>query len=185
MTDTRVASRYAKSLLDLAIEKGILDKVYQDMQMFADVCSQNSSFVLMLKNPVVPHHKKKSILSALFKNKVNPATMAIFDVIARKNREAFLPSIATEFARMYREEKGIDKVVVTTTFPLTDDLRKRFKQNITAQTGRQVDLTEKIDPDLIGGFIIKIGDRQMDNSVRSKLKSLMYEFTDDSYIKSF
>ncbi len=185
MTDTRVASRYAKSLLDLAIEKGILDKVYQDMQMFADVCRQNHSFVLMLKNPIVTHDKKRAILSALFKNKVNPATMAIFDVIVRKNREAVLPAIATEFARMYRQEKGIDLVTVTTTFPLTDDLRKRFRKTITEQTGRQVDLTEKVDPDLIGGFILKIGDRQMDNSVRSKLKSLMYDFTDDSYIRSF
>ncbi len=185
MTDARVASRYAKSLLDLALEKGVLDEVYKDMVLFSTICQQNRDFVLMLKNPIINHHKKKTILYSLFKGKVNPATMSIFDVITRKNREAFLPAIATEFAEMYRKEKGIDKVTVITTFPLTEELRQRFKKTIAEKTGRKVDLTEKVDPSLIGGFILKIGDKQMDNSVKSKLKSLMYEFADDSYVKTF
>lgn len=185
MTDLRVASRYAKSLLDFALEKGILEEVYQDMALFSDICRKNQDFVLMLKNPIIYHDKKKNILHSLFKGKVNAATMAIFDVIVRKNREAHLPAIATEFGNMYRQYKGIDNVTVTTPFPLTDDLRKKFKQVIIEKTGRQVDLTEKVDPSLIGGFVVKIGDRQMDNSVKAKLKSLMQELSDDSYVKTF
>lgn len=183
MTNSRVASRYAKSLLDLAIEKGILDEIYQDMVMFGEICRQNRDFVLMLKNPIVNHDKKKAILYALFKGKVNPVTLAFFDIITRKNREAILPSVAAEFGEMYRKQKGISRATVITTFPLTDELRKKFRQNITEQTGKKADLIEKVDPSLIGGFILKIGDRQMDNSVRAKLKSLMYEFSDDSYVK--
>lgn len=185
MTDLRVASRYAKSLLDLALEKGMLDEVYQDMAMFSNICRKNQDFVLMLKNPIINHDKKKAILYTLFKGKVNAATMAIFDVIVRKNREAFLPAIASEFANMYRQHKGIDNVTITTTFPLTQDLREKFKKAITEKTGKKVELTEKVDPSLIGGFIVKIGDRQMDNSIRSKLKSLMQELSDDSYVKTF
>lgn len=185
MKDARVASRYAKSLLDLAIEKGILDEVHQDMIKFGEVCRQNNDFVLMLKNPIINHAKKKAILYALFKDKVTPATLTIFDIITRKNREEFLPDIAEAFEEMYRKQKGISRVTVTTTFPLADDLRKKFKQAVAEQTGNQIDLIEKVDPSLIGGFILKIGDKQMDNSVSSKLKSLMFDFSDDSYIKTF
>lgn len=184
MTDIRVASRYAKSLLDLALDKNILEQVYQDMVMFSNICQQNHDFVLMLKNPIINHDKKKAILYSLFKGKVSEATLSIFDVIVRKNREAFLPAIAAEFINLYRQQKGIEKVTITTTFPLTPELRSKFKQAITQKVGKQIDLTEKTDPSLIGGFVLKIGDKQMDNSVRSRLKTLMHELSDDSYVKA-
>lgn len=185
MTDSRVAFPYAKSLLDFAIEKGILDEIYQDMVMFGEVCQQNRNFVLTLKNPIINHEKKKAILHSLFKDKVTPATLVMFDIITRKNREAHLPAIAAEFGELYRKQKGIIRATVITTFPLTDELREKFKKTIKEQTGKQIDLIEKVDSSLIGGFVVKIGDKQMDNSVRSKLKSLLYEFSDDSYVKTF
>ena len=185
MTDHRVATRYAKSLIELAIEKGVVEKVHNDMLMFSKLCQSNRDFVLMLKNPIISHTKKLKILYKLFEGKVDPSTLAIFDIITRKNRELFLPAIAEEFANQYRTYKGIEKAVVTTPFPLTDALRARFKQLIAEQTGKSVELVEKIDKELIGGFVLKIGDRLMDNSVQYKLKSLSYEFDDDSYIKAY
>ena len=186
MTDNRVANRYAKSLIELAIEKGVVEKVHDDMVMFSKLCQTNRDFVLMLKNPIINHHKKKNILYKLFEGKVAPSTLAIFDIITRKNREAYLPAIAEEFVVQYRLYKGIAKAVVTTPFPLTDKLRATFKQMVTEHTGgKSAELIEKVDPALIGGFVLKIGDLLMDNSVQHKLKSLSYEFDDDSYIKAY
>ena len=185
MTDSRVASRYAKSLIELAIEKGALENIYQDMRLFAQTCDSNRDFKLMLKNPIVNHGKKKAILYKIFQGKVNESTLAIFDIITRKNREAILPAVAEEFIQQYRQHKNIDKVTVTTSVPLTSALREKLISQIQERTGNKVDLTEKVDPDLIGGFVLQIGDRMMDNSVKSKLKALEYEFTDESYTKGF
>ena len=185
MTDNRVAHRYAKSLIELAIEKGVVEKVHQDMLMFSGLCQSNRDFLLMLKNPIINHGKKRKILYSLFEGKVDPSTLAIFDIITRKNREFYLPAIAEEFVSQYRLYKGIEKAVVTTPFPLTESLRAEFKKMVADRTGKSVELVEKVDKELIGGFILKIGDRLMDNSVQHKLKSLSYEFDDDSYTKAY
>lgn len=185
MTDSRVASRYAKSLIELAIEKNALEEIYQDMQLFDKTCQTNRDFRMMLKNPIINHDKKKSILYKIFQGKVNESTIAIFDIITRKNREEILPSLAEEFIHQYHKHKNIDEVLVTSSVPLTPELREKLIQNIKERTGHKVDLTEKVDPDLIGGFVLQIGDRMMDNSVKSKLKALQYEFADESYIRGF
>ena len=185
MTDNRVANRYAKSLIELAVERGVVEKVHNDMLMFSKLCQSNRDFLLMLKNPIISHDKKRKILYKLFEGKVDTSTLAIFDIITRKNREQFLPAIAEEFVNQYRTYKGIEKAIITTPFPLTNDLRTKFKNMVAEQTGRSVELVEKVDESLIGGFVLKIGDRLMDNSVQHKLKSLSYEFDDDSYIKAY
>lgn len=185
MSDTRVASRYAKSLMELAIEKDALEEIYKDMQLFSETCQSSHDFRLMLKNPIIGHDKKKVILYKIFQGKVHESTLAIFDVITRKNRESILCAISNEFISLYRQHHSIDKVVVTTSVPLTPDLREKMIRKIKERTGNKVSLTEKVDPDLIGGYILQIGDRMMDNSVRSKLKALEYEFTDESYVKGF
>lgn len=185
MADTRAASRYAKSLIELAIERDALEEVHKDMQLFAETCMANRDFKLMLKNPIINHSKKKAILYKIFEGKVQKSTLAIFDVITRKNREMILPAIADEFVRLYRQHNGIDTVVVTTSVPLTTELRQKLVSTIKERTGKKVALTEKVNPDLIGGFVLQIGDQMMDNSIKSKLKALEYEFTDESYIKGF
>lgn len=184
MVNSRVASRYAKSLLDLAVEKKILKEVYDDMVYFMQTSKANHDFVLMLRNPIISHEKKKAVLYALFQNKFNPATLAIFDIITRKNRESYLPAIAESFEIQYRQHQGIVKAIVITPMPLTDTLRKQFIDMVAAQTGKKIELEERVDPSIIGGYVLKIGDQQMDNSVKAKLKTLSYEFSDDSYVKS-
>ncbi len=185
MIDHRVANRYAKSLIELAIEKGVVEKVHDDMLMFSELCQSNRDFLLMLKNPIINHAKKRKILHQIFDGKVDPSTLAIFDIITRKNRELYLPAIAEEFVAQYRTYRGIQKATLTTPFPLTEALRAKFNALVAEQTGKTVELVEKVDPELIGGFILKVGDRLMDNSVKHKLQTLSYEFHDDSYVKAY
>lgn len=186
MAEERVASRYAKSLLELAEEKNVLEEVHGDMLLFSEVCSQNRDFVLMLRNPVVKHDKKKAVLEAIFKDKVDALTIANFDIITRKNREAILPAVAREFHNLYNIRKGIEVATVTTAVPLDKELREEIEKLVQKITsGKKVDLTEVIDEDIIGGFTLKIGDRQIDDSLKTKLKTLQLKFSQNQYIKEF
>lgn len=171
MIETRAASRYAKSLIGLAIEKGVLEQVHEDMQFFTRVCEENRAFLLALSSPVVNHQKKLAILNGIFKTRVSPITFSIFDIITKKNREAILFDIAREFHNQYNQYKNVQPAQVTTTFPLDEKLRSEFKQKVIESTGKQeVELEEKVDPKLIGGYVLKIGDRQIDESIKSRLQ---------------
>lgn len=184
MTDSRAASRYVKSLLGLAIEKGALDAVHSDMLMFSKLVDGNRDFALMLRNPIIKHDKKRQILEKIFQGKVNPLTMAIFDIITRKNREPLLPSIAKEFHNAYNDYKGVGKATVVTATPLDAKLRAEFEQMVKGLSDKkQVELIESVDPEMIGGFVLNIGDRQIDASIKNKLKALQVKFSQNPYIK--
>ncbi|MDN4166137.1 ATP synthase F1 subunit delta [Cytophagales bacterium LB-30] len=185
MSDSRVASRYAKSLLGLAHEKGVLEEVNADMRLFAQVADANYDFVLLMKNPIVNHAKKLQVLTALFSKKVNPLTLEFFKIITRKNREEVLPGIAKEFGLQYNIFKGIVEAKVTTTFALDAASRKQFVDIIKEVTKKEVALKEAVNPDLIGGFILTIGDRQIDESVSGKLYALRRTFSENPYVKTF
>lgn len=185
MSEHRIASRYAKSLLDLADEQGALEEVNKDMQMFSKLADENRDFVLMLKSPVVAHDKKLAILNKVFTGKVHKLTIAIFQILTKKHREAYLPAIAVEFHHQYNVRKGIEEATVTTTFPIDAALRKEFEGIVAKISGKKVELTEEIDDSLIGGFVLKIGDRQIDDSLSSKLSALKLKFSQNPYVKEF
>ena len=184
MADLRVASRYVKSLLGLAVEQGAVEAVHQDMILFSKICSENRNFVVMLRSPVVRHEKKRAILEKIFSGRVNALTMAIIDILTRKNREPLLPAIANEFHNAYNEYKGIGKANITTTLPMEKDLRDSIEAIVTKLSNKkQVELDEKVDKDLIGGFILNVGDRQIDASIKSKLRALSLKFNENYFVK--
>ncbi|MFN8357756.1 MAG: ATP synthase F1 subunit delta [Spirosomataceae bacterium] len=176
MSEQTVAFRYAKSLIGLAQEKGVLDQVHQDMKFFSQVCDENRPFELALKSPIVKHYKKLEILEALFKERVHPVSFSIFDIITKKNREAVLPSVAQAFQAQYAEIKNIVTAHLTTAAPITDEQRKQFINVVADATGKTVELREKIDAKLIGGFMLRVGDKQIDASIKSRLNDLKLKF---------
>lgn len=186
MADSRVASRYVKSLLGLAVEQGVVEAVHADMQLFDNVCRANRDFVLMLKSPIVRHEKKKEILTRLFSDKVHKLSMSIIEILTSKNREPLLPAIATEFHNAYNEYKGIGKASITSTIPIDAKLRGELEAIVRKLSNKtQVELVEKVDKDLIGGFILNVGDRQIDASIKNKLKALKIKFSENPFVKQF
>lgn len=186
MSNYRAASRYVRSLLGLAQEQGSLDEVHKDMQLVDKVCNESFELVVMLRSPIIKHDQKKAILVKIFGGKVHKLTMAIIEIVARKNREALLPSIAREFHNAYNDFKGIQKASITS--PISID--KEFRNEIEA-IARQlcdkktIELEEKVDKDIIGGFVLNVGDKQIDASIRSKLNSLRISFSQNPYSKGF
>ncbi|MVM38310.1 ATP synthase F1 subunit delta [Spirosoma sp. HMF3257] len=177
MAVATVAARYAKSLLDLAKEQGLTETMYKDMLFFKKTVDQSRPLLLMLKNPIVRAEKKSAILKAVFASRVDAVTMAFFEIIAKKNREPIMDAIAQEFINQYDRMKGVDRATVITTIPLTEALRQKFKGIVMETTGSKlVELEEKIDERLIGGYVLRVGDQQIDGSIRSQLNDLRLRF---------
>lgn len=186
MADIRAASRYVKSLLGLAVQENVLDQVHHDMLLFSNVVDTSQDFKLMLRNPIIKHDMKREILKKIFKGKVNSLTMSFFDILTRKNREPILPSIAKEFHNAYNEYKGIGKATITTAIPLDEKLRSEIESLVkTFSNKNEIELIEKTDKEMIGGFILNVGDRQVDTSIKNKLKALKLEFSQNPFIKEF
>ena len=184
MADLRVASRYIKSLIGLAVERDVLEAVHEDMLLFTKVCRENRGFTAMLKSPVIRHEKKSDVLHKIFSGKVDDLTMAFIDIITRKNREPILFTIAGEFHAAYNEYKGIGQAYITTTIPMDADLRETIETIVKKLSNKkQVEIKEKVDKDLIGGFILNVGDRQIDASIKGKMKALQLKFNENYFVK--
>jgi F-type H+-transporting ATPase subunit delta len=185
MSDFRVASRYVKSLLGLAVEQGELEEVHKDMLLFSKTCKENRSFTAMLRSPVIRHENKRAILRKLFSKKVSKLTMAMIDIITVKNREPILPAIASEFHNAYNAYKGIGKAYLTTTIPADKELVKIMEGISKKLAGKSnIELQATVDAGLIGGFVLTVGDQRIDASIKSKLKTLSHKFDEHYFIKS-
>ena len=182
MADQRVAARYAKSLLDLGKEMGTLETVKQDMDLLSKTMAESRDLRLLLRNPIVKHDKKLAILTAIFQGKVSDITMRFFTILTQKNRESALESMGPEFVAQYNVLQGIQTAEVTSATPLTPASRAEMEKLVTEQTGlTQVKLTEKVDPELIGGFVLRVGDQQIDDSVRTSLRKMRTSLQENSY----
>lgn len=182
MSDLRVASRYAKSLIDLAQEKGVLEQVHEDMQLFAKTVKDSRDFKLFLTNPIIKHGKKLVVLKNIFTGKVSDMTLRFFLLITEKNREAILENIAQQFIGQYNLLKGIEKAQVTTAVALNPESRAQLNQKVAQLTGKTIQLEEKVDPSIIGGFLLRVGDKQVDDTIRTSLRTLKNKFKENPYI---
>jgi len=184
MKGTRVSSRYAKSLLGIAKEQGELEQAYSDMKLISETCENNKELTLLLKTPIVKADKKIQVLDALFSNHIGKLSMRFVQTIARKGRERFLYTIAVEFQNQYKVEKNIVTAVVTSATGLDEKLRKKVLELVKNSVASEVELIENQDKDLIGGFIVRLGDKQVDASIHRKLndlkKSLSEQFVSDN-----
>lgn len=171
-----VASRYAKSLIELAEEQNNLDAVKLDVEAVISILKSNSELLSVLKNPIIAVDKKQNILAAIFKDKANPLILAFFNIMVSKGRSNILLDIMEEFIREYNEKKGIVKATVTSATVLSETNLAELQSKITQEVNAQVILKNIVDPNLIGGFIVRVGDRQIDVSIAGKLNKLEKHF---------
>ena len=183
MQGTRVASRYAKSFIDLTMEQGVLEQAYDDMKTIAKLCGSNHDFVTFLKSPIIKTDKKLAVLKEIFAGKLNKVTDAYIQLITNKKREIYLAEIAIEFINQYKEKKKILTAVVTTANGIDDIIRKKVMDIVKGVSSSEVVLEEKIDKEIIGGFIIRVGDKQVDASIARKINSLKRSFKENPFIK--
>jgi F-type H+-transporting ATPase subunit delta len=183
MSNPRLATRYAKSLLDLSIEKGQMEEVFADMQWLQSVCKSNRDFVNLLKSPVITGDKKIKIVDAVAGGKLNTLTSAFNTLLIKKNRESVLPEIATAFINQYKEYKNIHTLKLTTATPVSEEVKNAIIQQVKRTGGYEnIELEETVDKNIIGGFILQVDDKLVDASIAFELKAIAKQFDDNQFI---
>lgn len=183
MTNPRLAARYAKSLIDLSIEKGQLEQVYTDMQWLHAVGKSNRDVVNMLRSPVISGDTKKKILEKITTGRIGELTAAFTRLLITKGRESNLPDITAAFIQAYKDKKNIHTVKLTTAVPVSDAVKNSLVEQVKKSAGYQnVELEEKVNPDLIGGFVLQVGDKLVDASIAYDLKNIARQFDNNDFI---
>jgi len=172
MKGTLVASRYAKSLLDLSIEQNSVEKVNNDMVELSAVCVESKDFVNMLNNPVIHSSKKVEVFTALFNGKMEPISVDFLTLITKNNRANILPTIADSFIHLFKQHKGIVDVIITSAETLDAKTKATILEKVKSTVNGELSVVEKIDDSIIGGFIVNVEDKQIDASVASQLTNL-------------
>ena len=176
MRNTKVAARYARALLDLAIEQKNLDSVLGDMMVFAATVKNSSEFELLLSNPVVKADKKIEIFQLAFEP-FEKCTQDFIALITNNGREAMLGDIAEAFEAQVKEHKGIVPMTLTSATPLDASTGDSIIAKVQSSVEGTLEVEEKIDESLIGGFMVRMGDMQIDASVANQLNNLKQRLT--------
>ena len=185
MRETRIAIRYAKALFELSLEQNSLEQTNVDMMLVHDVCIQNREFRLMLSSPIIKIDKKQGVMKSLFEEKIGKLSLAFLNIITSKRREHFIDPIASQFLALYKEHKGILSVTLTTAVDADEDIRNKVKTMVGGFTHKEIDLVEEVKKEIIGGFILRFGQYQFDDSIRKKIMKLKKEFNINIYEKGF
>jgi F-type H+-transporting ATPase subunit delta len=180
-----VASRYAKSLIDLSVEKKQLEETRDDMKLVKQVCDENHALVVLLNSPIVKTDKKLAILNEIFEKKISKLSLSFLVLLCKKRREAFIPEIALAYDEQYRTKKNITTAIIKTASELDAKTKKRVLEIVKQTSGDgEIELIEKVDEAIIGGFVLSISDKQLDQSVKSKLNDLRKNLLNNKYIPS-
>jgi F-type H+-transporting ATPase subunit delta len=185
MKEIRVANRYAKALLELAIELNVLQQIKADAELVSTVCRQNRDFVLMLKSPVIKEKKKLSVVKEIFKDKLNQLFFQFLVIITRNRREDLIPEISNQFIVLYKKYKNILPANLSTSVEVDNETRQKLINLLHKHTKSEIELTEEVKKELIGGFILSFEDKQYDASIQRKIKNLKKEFEINLYVKGF
>ena len=174
-----VATTYAEALYQAAAHKNVVDQVASDLKALAEALGADSDVARVLNNPKIDSRAKKAALGALA-GTANPLTINLLQVLVDRGRLEELPAVAQAFAERVASAEGRLAVEVTTAVPLVDDLRAKVVERIREQTGKTPEITERVDPDIIGGLVLRVGGVVTDASVRGRFDGLRRTITDAS-----
>jgi len=181
MKSTRAAQRYAKAILDLAKDQDATKVVNTDMIGIFNTIANSEDLQELLASPVVKAEVKKNALKEIFKD-AHTITTGSFDVLVDNNRIIQLQAVAQKYTALFNEMNHVQVAEVTTAVPLDANLEAKILDKVKELTGNTATLESTVDPSILGGFILRIGDLQYNTSVAKSLSNLKREFTNNTYI---
>lgn len=185
MVVTKLGRVYAKALLDLAREQNQVEAIREDMRLVSATLKESRELASVMSSPIVKADKKQAILKEIFGGKVNEITERFFMIVVNHGREGALRVIAQGYENMYLHLKGIERVQVTTAYPLSKAEVDAVAKKAAAYTGKEVELNQIVDENIIGGMVLRVGDKRYNGSFAHQLKTLRRQFKDNQYIKDF
>jgi len=168
-TAARLADTYARSLLDLAKESGTVDAVAADLEVVSTLLAQQPDLEAFLASPYFAEETKQGLVQETFTGRLNRLTVNFLSVMIDHNRGAFLPGILGRFRQLYRLYQGYETVSVTVAQGLSEEQVQKLARDLAEALRAKIDLEVQVDPSLLGGIIIRRGDKMLDNSVRGRL----------------
>ena len=182
MIGSRAAIRYAKAILNLASDLKKAEVIDADMRLIALTIEENSDLQVMIDSPVIKADAKKSVLKSIFDKKIDTTSEGLIDLLVENRRLPLLAEVAKQYTLLYTIDKGSQVAEVTTAVPLTADLEGKVLAKVKEITGKNVTVENKVDPSIIGGFILRVGDKQYDASILGKMNNLRRAFEKDAYV---
>lgn len=176
MAGTRAAIRYAKAIIDQANDRNATEMVQEDMKLIASTVASNQELLLFISNPTLNVEAKNNALSEIFAS-TNAVTKSLFRLLLENKRFELLHDIAVEFSKLYDEAKGIQHAEVTTAFTMDQTLEEKVMAKIRTFSDKKIIIKNIVDPAIIGGFIIRIGDQQYNASIANSLHTLKRELS--------
>ncbi|NLR89709.1 MULTISPECIES: ATP synthase F1 subunit delta [Flammeovirga] len=174
--ESRVATRYAKAFVSVALQEGSQDKLYADADFILSTINDSRELQNALNSPIIKAEKKAAILTGIFSANVSDLTNKLITLVVEKNRTSALSEIVKAIKAEFDVVKNIQRATVVTSTPLNATTKEALVAKVTKSTGKTVELEEKVDPSLIGGYILTVGDKQLDCSVKSQLQQLKVAF---------
>lgn len=185
MKSTKLAGRYAKALFDYAQQQDKIEQVNSDLILVKNVIKENRELKFIIESPIIFPDKKNNIFSNIFDGKICDLTFGFLSLIIIKKREPALTAICDEFLALYNDYHNIKIVQVITASPLSPTLIEEIKRRMEKKISATVLIQEKIDPNIIGGVVIKYDDFLFDASITSKINQLRSEFSQNVYQAAF
>jgi F-type H+-transporting ATPase subunit delta len=172
MNISTIRVRYAKAFFSVAKEKKMIETLKADAQMVLDLCKQSNELVLLFESPVVSTSKKIELIIRIFKQEINTITLDFLLLIAKNKREAYIPGICINFLDLIKKDQNIKTAVLTTATKVVDKTLGKIKAVMEKELNSKVEITGKVDPEIIGGLILRVEDKQFDSSVTTQLKKI-------------
>jgi F-type H+-transporting ATPase subunit delta len=181
-----VAKRYAEALYSLAEERNETQAVRSDMAFIAEAIKGSPELRAFIRNPVMSAGLKRKALGATLADHCGKLAAQMVYLLVSKRREPLLEDIALAFAQVYKHHNGIITVYVNSAVPINDEIRKSIKEKVLNSTEypgiKEVELEERIKPELIAGMVVRVGDKQQDSSFARELSELKYTFSKNLYV---
>jgi len=171
MNESQISVRYAKALYQSAEEQGKTDAVYRDMDLVSETCKIRD-FQDMLMMPSLQVSQKCQMAKTIFEKHLSDLSLSLINLVIENKREAYLEGIARNFRDLYRKKQGIQSASLVTATPVGEEAKKAILDLIKKTYASQVELSAAVDEEVIGGFVLTIGDMQYDASVASSLKQM-------------
>jgi len=175
MNDSKISVRYAKALYSIASEKNIVLKIKEDIDDIFALANNDSNFNMVLENPIMSNNLKKTIMKTLFSERLNPITYQFLQLLVKNKRESYFKQIYRNFIAMYRKNAGIQHALITTATKIDDTEINNFRTLLEKLLKAKIELTENVNDKIIGGFILRMDDIQIDASVAGKLAKIKHK----------
>ena len=169
---SNISKAYADALFELSIEENILEEIKSQTALLLQVLEENADFVKLLNAPTVTKEEKINLTDGVFSTKINKHLLNFIKVMIQRKDTAEMKASFTDFEKMYNKHNNIEKAVATTAVPMSDELKTKLVDKLQALTGKNIQLTNKVDPDCLGGVILQFNDMQFNDSISAKLDTL-------------